>query len=116
MNTFVNVLKRNEHIYEVENNIIKIGCDETICLFIKELSYTLNLRFLQEISYFLLCFRNYILNNNLMNIAQLQFGHLMNNFMEEKINQFNETLLQQYYSELQDQDKLLLKSAKSEQS
>lgn len=46
MDIFAEVLKRNEYKYEAENDIIKIGCDEAICLFIKELSYTLNLRFL----------------------------------------------------------------------
>lgn len=46
MYTLDDVLRRNEHKYEAENDIIKIGCDETICLFIKELSFTLNLRFI----------------------------------------------------------------------
>lgn len=64
METFAEVLERNEFNYEAETDIIKIGCDEAICIFIKELSYTLNLRFLQEISYFLLSFRNYIFNNH----------------------------------------------------
>ncbi|CAD8136428.1 unnamed protein product [Paramecium pentaurelia] len=114
MITFADVLK-NEHRYEAENDIIKIGCDETICLFIKELSYTLNLRFLQEIAYFLLSFRNYIFNDHNIksSSAPLQFGDLMNSFMQEKSNYFNDTQLQQFYTELQDQDQIYLNKDKS---
>jgi hypothetical protein len=45
--------------YVVQDNIIKISCDEAISLFLKELSYTLNLSFLANIAYFLLSFRNF---------------------------------------------------------
>ncbi|CAK55979.1 unnamed protein product (macronuclear) [Paramecium tetraurelia] len=116
MTTFAQVLFRNEYNCETENDLIKIGCDETICLFIKELSYTLNLRFLQEIAYFLLSYRNYIFNNHNINSnsSPLQFGDLMNHFMQEKITYFNDNILEQFYQELQDQDKTFLKLDKSE--
>ncbi|KAM3138722.1 hypothetical protein pb186bvf_009101 [Paramecium bursaria] len=97
----------------VEDNLIDITIDRAMALFIKKLSHTVNIQFLQSVAYLLFSLRSFINqlqgHNYAGNSRPITFGDTFNQFMlDHKDTYLNEELLKQFYDSIGDQNKIFL--------